>query len=74
MSPLVTKTTSSAHIATSTTNSATTVTSAHLATKEKRVEERKAPPVEETKKRVEKEETEKENRKMRWVVRCSYVG
>merc|ERR1719319_1260193 len=38
----------------------------------KRVEERKAPPVEETKKRVEKEETEKENRKMRYNVDLFY--
>merc|ERR1719319_1714724 len=38
----------------------------------KRVEERKAPPVEETKKRVEKGETEKENRKMRYNVDLFY--
>ena len=59
VSPLVSKTSPAAHLATSTAN---TTTSARLATKAGEVE--LAPPAEEPRKRVE-EEMEKENRKMR---------
>ena len=61
VSPLVSKTTPAAHLATSTAN---TTTSARLATKAEEAELGRAPPAEEPRKRVE-EEMEKENRKMR---------